>query len=144
MTEFTFFLPNMGMTAGGFNEKLKKMSREHCVFERMDVFSTQYGLREYYWLFWPIIKCSFHRIDVFLPNMGMRAGGFSWKIWKNNDMRAQWFCENGRFLTKYGHGRIVFFREWTFFWQNMGMRAVSFSWEIGNKRASYWLYWPII
>ena len=29
------------------------------------------------------------------------------------------------------------------FWQNMAMKAVIFSWKIGEKRASYWLIWPI-
>ena len=36
----------------------------------------------------------------------MTAGGFSWKIRKKNDMRvmrAECFCENGRFFFQYGH-----------------------------------------
>ena len=33
----------MGITAGVFNETFEKMTREHCVFERMDTFLTKYG-----------------------------------------------------------------------------------------------------
>ena len=96
------------------------------------------------WLFWPIIYCSFDRID-FLTKYGHDSMVLFMKNLKNY-IRAPCFWENGRFLRKYGHESSVFFREWKFFWQIMGMRALSFSWKIGKRasyRASYWLYWPI-
>ena len=38
LTELTFFLPNMGLTAGSFRENFEKLTSEHSVFERQDVF----------------------------------------------------------------------------------------------------------
>ena len=42
--------------------------------------------------------CSFNRIDIFWPNMGMTAGGFSWKIEKLHESNVFW--ENGRISDK--------------------------------------------
>ena len=47
--------------------------------------------------------------------------------WQYIGMRATCFSQNGRF-----------------FWQYIGMRASFFSWKIEKKRASYWIFWPII
>ena len=44
LTEFTFFLPNNGLTAEGFDEKLRKNDMRDSLFERMDVILTKYGL----------------------------------------------------------------------------------------------------
>ena len=66
-------------------------------------------------------------MDVFGPIMGMTAGGFSLNIFKN-EMQKLCFWESGRFfdkictweqgfermddfLTKYGYGGRIFFRE---------------------------------
>ena len=46
--------------------------------------------------------------------MGMAEGVFHNKF-KKYELRALCFRENGRFLTKYGHGSSVFYREWSFF-----------------------------
>ena len=55
--------------------------------------------------------------------MGMAPGGFH----KINDMRAQCFRENGRFLTKYGHESIVFFFENGRFFTKYVHESVVFS-----------------
>ena len=44
LTELTFFGPNMGMAAGVFHKKLKKITSEHIVFESMDVFLAKIGV----------------------------------------------------------------------------------------------------
>ena len=83
--------------------------------------------------------CSFNRIDIFWPNMGMTAGGFSWKNWK-----ITW--------------EQCVLREWTYFWQNMGIKAFFreltffekisaweqrfFLWNIRKKRAFYSFFGP--
>ena len=46
LTKPTFFLPNMGLTAGDFLKKTwKKMTWEHSVFDRMNVFWQNMDLR---------------------------------------------------------------------------------------------------
>ena len=35
----------MGITAGVFHETFEKMTREHCVSERMDIFGQNMGVR---------------------------------------------------------------------------------------------------
>ena len=61
---------------------LKKMTLEYCVFERMDIFFTKYGLdsREF-----------FERKDVFLTNMGTRALIISSKIEEKKE-HHDFFC----------------------------------------------------
>ena len=130
-----------------------------CSFGRIDVFLTKYGHDSegfyIYFFFNGMRAVNFSeksekkkgilltfwahniifmltKLTFFLPNMGMAARGFSWKIWKkrhkstvflreatflwqNMDMRKGWFLEIWRCL------------------QNMGMRAVIFSWKIIKK-----------
>ena len=92
-------------------KNLKKNTWEHSVFERMNVFWQNMGMRaeflenrrfctkygydgsgffpeksekksDFFFTFWPIMYCSFDRIDIFWPNICMTAGSFSWKMWK--------------------------------------------------------------
>lgn len=62
--EWTFCWQNKGMRAVIFSRQIEKK-------------------RASYWPFSPIIWCYFDRMDVFGPSMGIIAGEFSWKIWKN-------------------------------------------------------------
>ena len=55
-------------------------------------------------------------LTFFWPNKVLKAGGLSWKFWKN-DTGAQCFWENGRFLTKSRLESSVLFGEWTFFYK---------------------------
>ena len=48
------------------------------------------------------------------------------------------------FLTKYGHESSLFFREWTIFLTKYGHESIDFFVKNRKKRASYWLFWPII
>ena len=136
-------------------KKNEKMTWEHFVFKRVDVFLTKYRHESYLFLenerfwqnmdmravifsweigkkghpidfFWPIIEFSFDRIYVFLTNHVHESREF--------------FMKN---LTKL-YKSTVLLRNRTFFWQNVAMRVVIFSWKIGKKRASYWLFWPIL
>ena len=111
----------------------------------MDVFLTKYGHENCYFLVknW---KKKGILIDVlgryysviltvltfFWPNKVLKAGGLSWKFWKN-DLGAQCFWENGRFFWKNLDLRAACFLENGRFLQNMGMRAMIFPWEIGKK-----------
>ena len=99
-----------------FIKKLKRMTWEHCVFrdwrffyktsacellvsQRMDAFLRIYGHENIdffrkkskngvsYWLFWPMIECSFDRIGVFLTNYVHDGRGFfmrNLKIWHSS------------------------------------------------------------
>ena len=132
-------------------KKLKKITWEQRVFEIMDVFLTKYGhetsviffgmgifLTKYgheswyffvkivnkgvsFRLFWPIIYCSFDKIDVFLTKYGHASMGF--------------FMKN---LKKW-HESTVFLREWTFFGQNISIGAVSFL-ENGRFVGKIWAW----
>ena len=62
----------MGIRVWGFYEKNEKMTWEHFVFKRVDVFLTKYGHESYFFL----------RMDVFWQSMGMRTVLFSWEIGK--------------------------------------------------------------
>ena len=110
----------MGMRASIFRENRKEMAS--------------------YKLFWPIIFCSFDRIDVFNQIWAWLHGVVHKKI-LNNDMRAPCFL-NFTFLTKYGHDSSLFSKNGRFFdkiweWQQW------FFVKIG-KKATYWLFWSII
>ena len=50
-------------------------------------------------------------LTFFWQNMGLTAGGFPWKSWKN-DIRPNCFWETGRIFIKYGLENSVFFWEW--------------------------------
>ena len=63
--------------------------------ESSDFFVRNRKKRELYWLFLPIIECSFDRIDVFLANNG-HDSSFSWKIWKKRTERRVLRSEIGR------------------------------------------------
>ena len=62
----------MGIRVWGFYKKNEKMTREHFVFKRVDVFLTKYGHESYLFL----------ENGSFWQNMDMRAGIFSWEIGK--------------------------------------------------------------
>ena len=62
--------------------------------------------------------------------MGLTAGGFSWKSWKN-DIRPNCFWETGRILIKYGLESIVFCREWLL--RNYGHQKGDLFVKIGKK-----------
>ena len=99
------FLTNCGRDSRGFHKKFQKNDMRAICFWRMDMFLTKYGQES--WMFLEnggFFMCSFNRIDIFWPNMGMTAGGFSWKNWK-----ITW--------------EQCVLREWTYFWQNMGIKA---------------------
>ena len=100
-------------------------------------------IRASYWLFWPIKECSFDRIDVFLTDHVNERRGFFMENLKKIAREHRVFTEWTVFDKICGLELRVF-TEWTVFWQNMGMRASIFSWKIRKKRASYWLFWPII
>ena len=115
-------------------ESLFRMIRRYMRIMRIKIFAQQNNRSESHanhmirstlilLTFWSLIYCIFDAIYACCPNMGITAWCFSWKIWKKNDMRAQWFWENGRFLIKYGHAYILFLGKLTFFWQNMDMSA---------------------
>ena len=55
-----------------FSKKNEKMTQEHFVFKRVDVFLTKYGHESYLFL----------ENGRFWQNMDMRAGIFSWEIGK--------------------------------------------------------------
>ena len=144
-------------------KKLKKMTWEHRVFEIMDVFLTKYGHESsviflewaFFWqnmgmrvdifswkignkgasfrLFWPIIYCSFDKIDVFFDQIWACQHGVFHEKFEKMTWEHCIFKRMNVFLTKYRHWSSVFFREWTFCWQNLGMRASIFLWKIWKK-----------
>ena len=89
---------------GRFFDKILEL--EQCSFQRTHVFYKIWALEQYF--FTKIEKkgilltvlphniLQFDRIDVFCPNMGMAARGFSFEI-KKNDLRVQFFRELGFF-----------------------------------------------
>ena len=142
----------MGMKVGVFHEKFEKMIWEQAVFERMDVFWQKVGMRSMsflenggffwqnmgtrsvifslkseisvpYWLLRPIMWCSFDRIDVMLTKYGYDNRELFMKDFKEMTGDYRVCGEVTFFWKKYGHGSIVSFRDWTFFWQNMIIRA---------------------
>ena len=130
---------------GVFHVKFSKMKWQNCVSERMDVFWQNMGMRSgflenrrffttfghegngmvffvkygrknfIFWNSWPIIYCSFARIDEFLTKYMHDSIGF----FKKNLEKITWehnvFERMNVFMTKYGHESCVFFREWTYF-----------------------------
>ena len=111
----------------------------------MDVF-TKYGSdssdffvrnrkkRELYWLFLPIIECSFDRIDVFLANNG-HDSSFSWKIWKKRTERRVLRSEIGRashivYAKQLGLYRVLR-RSWLF---------IIYLDEIGRASTILWIW----
>ena len=162
MTELRCFRPILCIKAGGFLN-LKNDMRELCFermdviltnyghesymfFTEWTVFLQKMAMRwehsffhdnreksASYWLFWPIIEYSFNRVGVFLTNMWMTKGGFSWKVWKKTSLEHRISERLDVFLTKYGHESYVFFRDWTFFGQKMGERALILSWKVVEK-----------
>ena len=122
----------MGIRVWGFYEKKnEKMTWEHFVFKRVDVFLTKYRHESYLFLenerfwqnmdmravifsweigkkghpidfFWPIIECSFDRIYVFLTNHVHESREFFMKKLKKRDMRAPCFeTKSHRFWGKF-------------------------------------------
>ena len=79
-------------------------------------------------------------IDLFGPHYSVVLAEFtffySWKIKNKNDMKAQWFWENGGFLDNILAWEHRVFRRMDVFWQNNGMRAVFFSWKIRKKKGT--------
>ena len=75
-------------------------------------------------------------------HMGIRVWGFYEKKWKN-DMRALCFKESGRFFDKIWTWELFVFRERTFL-TKYGHKSSDFFVRNRKKRASYWLFWPII
>ena len=64
------------------------------------------------------------------------------KNFEKNDIRAQWFLKNECFSTNMDM-RAVCYLEIGRFWQNMGWEYWFFR-DISEKKASYWLFWPIL
>ena len=62
----------MGIRVWGFYKKNEKMTREHFVFKRVEVFLTKYGHESYLFL----------ENGRFWQNVDMRAVIFSWEIGK--------------------------------------------------------------
>ena len=83
-------------------------------------------------------------LTFFWPNKVLKAGGLSWKFWKNN-IGAQCFWENGRFFDKIWAKAVIF--SWTsekkgilltflahnimFFWQNWRFLDQIWAWQHG-------------
>ena len=127
---------------GIFHKKIEtNYMRALCFWEKRRFFGQNMRMkavdvlekhRASYWLFWPIIFCSFVRIDVFLPNMGITAGGFSWKFWKKWHESTVFLRELTIVWQNVGMRTLYFLEDWCFC-HNMVMRAVGFSWHIGKK-----------
>ena len=91
----------MGLRKGVLYEIDEKLTSEHIIFERMDVFFTKYRLG----------SSVFLREWTFFTNMGMRVVIFSLKIGKNCILFTFFVHNIGSFvridvfvLIKYGHG----------------------------------------
>ena len=118
LRQWTSFGQNMGMRASIFRENRKEMAS--------------------YKLFWPIIFCSFDRIDVFNQIWAWLHEVLDEKN-LNNDMRAPcflnftffdqiWAWQKG--VSNYYIGKSTWehgvFERMDFFWQNMGTKALCF------------------
>ena len=143
-----------------FHTNLKKMTWEHYVLERMDVFSTKMGITSVFFKEWTFFTKYWHESNGFLLKIWRKKKGILLIFLVHNIV---YFWQNGHFLTKYRHDSRGFFmknlkkwhetkcfwesasfldkiwaweqcvRDWTFFWQNTGIGAVIFSWKIGKK-----------
>ena len=117
LSEWTFFLQNMGMRTVFIREWifLIKYGHERSSFsvkirKKIGTLLTFLAYN---------ISAVLTELTFFWPNMGMTGRDFSWKIKK-------W------------HGS-VFLRKWTFFWQNMGMKAACFL-EIWRSFDKIWAW----
>ena len=149
----------MDMTAGGFHEKFEKMTSEHSVFERIDIFLTKYGLyscvlfREwtFFYKIWAwewsfvreksekkgILTFLAHIIVWFWPNLRILINyghkGLFHEKFKKNEMRTLCFWEMDVFSTKYGAWEYRVYREWTFVLKKYEHKSSYFSWNSGKQ-----------
>ena len=76
--------------------------------------------------------------------MGMTAEGFSWKIWKKNDIRALCFWENGQFFFKIWQDSSEFFWRKEGFFTKYGHESSFFFVKNRRKNKASWFCWSII
>ena len=110
----SFFWQNMRIRAVIFSWKIRK--KGHLIV-----------------FFGPSCIVEFWQKWSFLTKFGMKAGGFSWKIWKIWYWRYVFLLERTFFWQNMGMITVCCSENGRFFWQNLGMRASIFSWKIGNK-----------
>ena len=97
MTELTFFDQIWAWQHGVFHKIFEKMSSEHSVFERLDVFFDNI-------LTWE--QCVFYWMDVFFTKYGHERGDFSLNSEKKDIL-----------LTFLIHNIMQFWLNWRFFYQ---------------------------
>ena len=134
------FWQNMGMRATCFLENghfCQKWAKEQWFFMKYR------EKRAFNWLFWPIIySCDRILFFLFYQLWAWQQKVFHEKVDKN-DMRALFFWENRRFLTKYGMRAGVFYKMKVFLTKYVH-ESNDFFVKNQEKRVSYWLLRAII
>ena len=130
LREWTFFLTKRGDESYFFleNERfLTKYGHKSSIF-----FVRNRKKRASYWLFWPIIECSFDRIYVFLTKFGHESSGFFVKSRKK-----------GHPIDFFGPSYSVVLTELTSFDQIWACQQMVFHEKFEKKWDEITVFWEI-